>query len=171
MSGALCSGGPVKRAMAADERGCHNGNDGRCPPMARTRLPVQWRAGAHVARRLRRRAVPRTADAGCPEEVTVLMTPLGGLLAQMTGHGQLAGHLIVTPPALMALAAAAVACVIAGILARSARTAQTGAVIPLRSRATALRARSRRTAVVRQRDPDAAGRRRPRAPAASQAAA
>ncbi len=104
----------------------------------------------------------------------MVVTPLGGLLAQLTGHGQFAGHLTVTPSSLMALAAAAVTCVIAGILARAARaaqTARTGAVLPLRSLATALRARSRRTAFMRQRDPDAAGRSRPRAPTASQAAA
>lgn len=96
----------------------------------------------------------------------MLVTPLGSLLAQVSGYG----HLIVTPAGLMALAAAAVACVIAGMLARAAQTAGT-TVIPLRSRATALRARSRRTAFIRQRDPDAAGRSRPRAPTACQAAA
>jgi hypothetical protein len=100
----------------------------------------------------------------------VLVTPLDGLLAQISGYGHLAGHLLGTPAGLMALAAAAVTCVIAGMLARAARAAGT-TVIPLRSRATALRARSRRTAFVRQRDPDAAGRSRPRAPTASQAAA
>jgi hypothetical protein len=101
----------------------------------------------------------------------MLVTPLSGLLAQSAGYGQFAGHLIVTPSGLMALAAAAVTCVIAGILARAARTARTGTVIPLRGRATALRARSRGTAFIRQRDPDAAGRSRPRAPTASHAAA
>jgi hypothetical protein len=104
-------------------------------------------------------------------EVTVLVAPMGGLLAQLTGYGHLAGHLIVAPSSLVALAAAALTCVLAGILARYARTAREVTVIPLRSRATALRAQSRRTAFGRQRDPDAAGRSRPRAPTALPAAA
>jgi Family of unknown function (DUF6412) len=99
----------------------------------------------------------------------MLVTPLGSLLAQVSGYGQLAGHLILTPSGLLAVAAATLTCVIAGMLARAARIP--AAVIPLRSRTTALRARSRRTAFLRQRDPDAAGRSRPRAPTASQAAA
>src|SRR5260370_15852586 len=111
---------------------------------------------------------------GIRREVTMVVTPtplaLGGLLAQLTGFGQFAGHLTVTPSGLMALAAAAVTCVIAGIAARAAHAARTGTVVPLRSLATALRARSRRTAFMRQRDPDAAGRSPPRAPTASQAA-
>ena len=105
-------------------------------------------------------------------EITVLVAPMSGLLAQLTGCSHLAGHLIVTPSSgLMVLAAAALTCALAGIVARAARTARTCTVIPLRSRATALRARSRRTAFLRQRDPDAARRSRPRAPAVSPAAA
>jgi hypothetical protein len=104
-------------------------------------------------------------------EVTVLVAPLGGLLAQLTGYGHVAGHLIVTPSGLMAVAVGALTCVLAGFLARSAWTARKVTIIPLRSRATALRAQSRRTAFLRQRDPDSAGRRRPRAPTALPAAA
>ncbi len=101
----------------------------------------------------------------------MLVAPMGGLLAQLTGYGHFAGHVIGTPSGLMALAAAALTCALAGFLARAARSARTVTVIPLRSRATALRARSRRSAFLRQRDPDAAGRSRPRAPASGPAAA
>ena len=58
-----------------------------------------------------------------------------------------------------------------GLLARRAPLARFVTLIPEGGRTAALRARSLRTAFVRQRDPDAAGRTRPRAPSASPAAA
>ncbi len=105
----------------------------------------------------------------------MLFAAVGGALGQMTGYGHLAGHLIaapsvlLSPAALIMLAAAALTCVLAGFLARGARTGRTLTTVPLRSRAAALRAQSRRTAFLRQRDPGAAGRSRPRAPDASPA--
>ena len=56
----------------------------------------------------------------------MLVAPMGGLLAQLTGYGHFAGHVIGTPSGLMALAAAALTCVLAGFLARAARTARDG---------------------------------------------
>lgn len=68
--------------------------------------------------------------------------------------------------ALMMVAAVALTCLLVGMT-----PVRTIAAILPRAQAAALRAQSRRTAFLRQRDPDAAGRVRPRAPSASPAAA
>lgn len=78
----------------------------------------------------------------------------------------LAVHYPGTSYGVMMLAAVALACVLVGL-----RPARAISVILPHARAAALRAQSRRTAFLRQRDPDAAGRVRPRAPSASPAAA
>ena len=106
----------------------------------------------------------------------MLLAAAGGVFGQLTGFSHLAGPIAMPAglPAssvLIMLATAALTCVLAGLLARAARTATAVTMAPLRGRAAALRAQSRLTAFLRQRDPDAAGRSRPRAPAAGPAAA
>jgi hypothetical protein len=68
------------------------------------------------------------------------------------------------------LAGAMLAAVLA-LLASVARLSRTAGAIPMIRRARRMREKSWRTAFLRQRDPDAAGRARPRAPSAAQAAA
>jgi hypothetical protein len=74
-----------------------------------------------------------------------------------------------------ALSAAILAAVVTGLvvaaLADSVRLARAVTSGPLLSRAAGLRGKSRCAAFLRQRDPDAAGRPRPRAPSAAPAAA
>jgi hypothetical protein len=106
----------------------------------------------------------------------VALTGLGGLPALIAVLAGLAGHALATPaPGLAAaaalLAATVAAGVLAAVLAPSARAARTSAAGPLVSRAAALREKSWCAAFLRQRDPDAPGRARPRAPSAAPAAA
>jgi hypothetical protein len=68
------------------------------------------------------------------------------------------------------LAGAMLAAVVA-LLTSVAGVSRTAAALPLVRRARALREKSWRAAFLRQRDPDAAGRTRPRAPSAAPAAA
>jgi hypothetical protein len=92
---------------------------------------------------------------------------LGGIGAVLGG---IAAHLTaVAPSGLMLLAAAALACVLARFLTRGTRLG-VAATFPS-ARAVTMRAKSRRTAYLRQRDPGAAGRVRPRAPSGCPAAA
>jgi hypothetical protein len=72
---------------------------------------------------------------------------------------------------LMMLAAITLTGMLVALLAQGARIAATAAAIPLGCRAAALRAKSWRAGFLPQRDPDAPGRSRPRAPTASPAAA
>lgn len=97
----------------------------------------------------------------------------------LTGLWQLAGHLFAvlmwadTPQraAVVAVAVLAVAAVaVAGCLAAGA-TPAAAAGLPVARRVAALRDKSWRVAFLRQRDPDARGRSRPRAPTAARAAA
>lgn len=100
------------------------------------------------------------------------VTALGWILALLSGLGWVT--LIPSgPPALAVavLAGAVLAGVLAACLAGRAGLAGLGAAVPLISRAAALREKSWRAAYARQRDPDAAGRPRPRAPSAAPAAA
>ncbi len=99
-----------------------------------------------------------------------------GLPALFTALAQLAGHALATPAPGLAVAAALLATsvavgVLAAVLAPAARAARTSAAGPLVSRAAALREKSWCAAFLRQRDPDAPGRARPRAPSAAPAAA
>ncbi|MCD0485849.1 DUF6412 domain-containing protein [Streptacidiphilus sp. ASG 303] len=72
------------------------------------------------------------------------------------------------PAALAALAAAATLALLAGLVAGVLVTARLlGASAPHAVRDRALRLRARRTAFLPQRDPDARGRSRPRAPSAA----
>jgi hypothetical protein len=68
------------------------------------------------------------------------------------------------------LAGAALAAVLV-LIATVARVSRTAAVLPMQRRTAALRDKSWRVAFLRQRDPGAAGRPRPRAPGAVPAAA
>ena len=108
------------------------------------------------------------------------ITALGSLLAMLAGLLRDLAQLAVGPsgligPTATALAATVLAgAVLAAVLAlltSVAGVSRTAAALPLVRRARALREKSWRAAFLRQRDPDAAGRTRPRAPSAAQAAA
>jgi hypothetical protein len=72
---------------------------------------------------------------------------------------------------LVLLAAVTLTAVLAILLAQGTRIAAAAFAIPLGRRAAALREKSWRVAFLPQRDPDARGRPRPRAPSAGLAAA
>jgi Family of unknown function (DUF6412) len=98
----------------------------------------------------------------------------GSLLAVLAGFLRDLAHLAMTPSLLPALAAAILAgAVFAAVLAllTSVAADSRAAAAPMTRRVSALRDRSWRVAFLRQRDPDAAGRSRPRAPSAAPAAA
>ena len=84
---------------------------------------------------------------------------------------QLAGYAVTSPSGLMALAAIALTSMLVAFLAHGARIAAAVTARPLTGRGVALREKSWSAAFQRQRDPDAAGRPRPRAPSAVPAAA
>jgi hypothetical protein len=105
------------------------------------------------------------------------MTALGGLLAVLAGLLRdlvPSTQLAVSPSALTALAATVLAgamfAAVLALLTSVAGVSRTAAALPLIRRARALREKSWRAAFLRQRDPDAAGRARPRAPSAAPAA-
>ena len=99
----------------------------------------------------------------------------GSLLAVLTGFLRDLAQLAMTPSLLPALAAAilagAVCAAVLALLTSVAGVSRTAAALPLIRRARALREKSWRAAFLRQRDPDAAGRTRARAPSAAPAAA
>jgi hypothetical protein len=106
------------------------------------------------------------------------MTALGGVLAMLAGLLRDLAQLVVSPSgltaltaAVLALSAGAVLVALLALLTSVAGVSRTAAALPVIRRARALRERSKRTAFLRQRDPDAAGRTRPRAPSAAPAAA
>ena len=95
----------------------------------------------------------------------VLGLPLRGLaLAGLVLPGPV-------PSGLLVLAAIALTGILVTPLAHSARVAAAVTAIPQGRRASALREKSWRAGSLPQRDPDAAGRARPRAPTAAPAAA
>jgi hypothetical protein len=101
---------------------------------------------------------------------------LNALVALLAGLWQMTGHGLAVPsgpaaPALTLLAGAVLAAALAACLASAARPGHVSAAIPQISRAAALREKSWRAGYLHQRDPDAAGRPRPRAPSAAPAAA
>jgi len=108
--------------------------------------------------------------------LTGFLTPvLGGLLAMLTGLLHDLIQLAASPSGLTALAGtvlagAMLAAVLALLISVAGRSRKNGTV-PMIRRASALREKSWRAAFLRQRDPDAAGRPRPRAPSAAPAAA
>jgi hypothetical protein len=87
----------------------------------------------------------------------------GGYHAALLASGQ--------SPALVMLAAIGLTGLLVSLLAAGARIAAAATAIPLSRRAAALREKSWCAAFLPQRDPDAAGRARPRAPTAVPAAA
>ena len=110
--------------------------------------------------------------------MAMVMTALGGLLAMLAGLLRdlvPSTQLAVSPSALTALAATVLAgamfAAVLALLTSVAGVSRTAAALPLVRRARALREKSWRAAFLRQRDPDAAGRTRPRAPTAAPAAA
>jgi hypothetical protein len=103
------------------------------------------------------------------------MAALGGLLAMLAGLLRDLAQLAVSPSGLTALTAAVLAgamfAAVLALLTSVAGVSRTAAALPLIRRARALREKSWRAGFLRQRDPDAAGRARPRAPSAAPAAA
>ena len=108
------------------------------------------------------------------------ITALGSLLAMLAGLLRDLAQLATSPSGLIGPAATALAAtVLAGamlaavlaLLTSVAGVSRTAAALPVVRRARALREKSWRAAFLRQRDPDAAGRTRPRAPSAAPAAA
>ena len=103
------------------------------------------------------------------------MTALGSLLAVLAGLVRDLAQLAVSPSGLTALAATvlagAVLAAAAALVTSVAGVSGATAARPLIRRARALQEKSWRAAFLRLRDPDAAGRARPRAPSAAQAAA
>ena len=98
---------------------------------------------------------------------------LVGALTQLAGFWQVTTHVATSPSAsgLMALAAVAVTGMLVAFLAHGGKIAAAVTSRPLTGRAAALREKSWSAAFQRLRDPDAAGRTRPRAPSAVPAAA
>jgi alpha-beta hydrolase superfamily lysophospholipase len=94
-----------------------------------------------------------------------MVTVFGSLLAMLAGLlgdlAQLAGAVLAGSMLAMVLA----------LLSSVASLSQASAALPLIRRVSALREKSWRAAFLRQRDPDAAGRSRPRAPSAAPVAA
>ena len=106
------------------------------------------------------------------------MTALGSLLAMLAGLLRDVTQLAVGPSGFTALAvvggailAGAMLAAVLALLTSVASLSRATAALPMIRRATALREKSWRAAFLRQRDPDAAGRSRPRAPSAAPAAA
>ena len=104
------------------------------------------------------------------------LTGLASLPAVFTTVAQLAWHALAAPTPGQAVAAAQLATteavgVQAAVQAPAARATRVPAAGPLVSRAAALREKSWCAAFLRQRDPDAPGRARPRAPSGAPAAA
>ena len=103
------------------------------------------------------------------------MPMLGGVLAVLTGLLRDLTQLAASPSGLTALAAAVLAgamfAAVLALLTSVASLSRTTAAHPMIRRASALREKSWRAAFSRQRDPDAAGRSRPRAPSAALAVA
>ena len=100
-------------------------------------------------------------------------------LALITFLGHVTGLIFVgpaSPAGLTILSAAVLAAVLTGLvtvtvtIAAGARIAQAVTAAPLRGRAAGLQEKSWSAAFLRQCDPDAAGRPRPRAPSAAPAA-
>jgi hypothetical protein len=103
-----------------------------------------------------------------------VIATLGSVLSVLTGHATWPGFALVpdgNATVLVALAAATLTCLLVGLLAQGARLAAAVTAVPLTSGAAALREKSWRAGFIRQRDPDAPGRARPRAPTVGPAAA
>jgi len=99
------------------------------------------------------------------------------VLSALAWLWQVAGHLLAvlmwadTPQRVAVLTLAVLAVAVVGSLAVGASLAGAAAGLPVLRHLTALREKSWRVTFQRQRDPDARGRTRPRAPSAAPAAA
>jgi hypothetical protein len=91
--------------------------------------------------------------------------------APLAAWWQLAGHPPATPASALAIAAVALVATLLAVVAHARLTRSVIPAGPLLRRAVALRRKSWGAVYQRQRDPDAAGRARPRAPSAVPAAA
>ena len=105
-----------------------------------------------------------------------MLTGLLGFLALLADLWHGTEHVLLAPSGLSAaaltvLAGAVLAGALAACLASGASLGRLSAAVPLIRRAAALREKSWCAAFLPQRDPDAAGRPRPRAPSAAPAAA
>jgi hypothetical protein len=107
--------------------------------------------------------------------MAMAMTALGSVLAMLAGLLRDVAQLAMSPSGLTALAATVLAgamfAAVLALLTSVAAVSRTAAALPLIRHARALREKSWRAAFLRQRDPDAAGRTRARAPSAAPAAA
>ena len=106
----------------------------------------------------------------------MVLTWLLSVLAPLADLARVTSHLLLAPASLSAvvltvLAGAILAGTLAACLASGAVLGRLSTAVPLIRRAAALREKSWRAAFLPQRDPDAAGRPRPRAPSAAPAAA
>lgn len=103
------------------------------------------------------------------------MTALGSLLAMLAALLHDLAQFAASPSGLTALAGAvlagAVFAAVLTLLSSVAGMSGAAGLVPVTRRASALREKSWRAAFLRQRDPDAPGRSRPRAPSAALAAA
>ena len=104
------------------------------------------------------------------------LTVLSSVLTLLADLTRAAGHALAAPSgpsalAVTVLAGAVLAGALAVCLASAASLGRLSAATPLISRDAALREKSWRAGYLQQRDPDAAGRPRPRAPSAAPAAA
>jgi hypothetical protein len=116
----------------------------------------------------------RTFPASQPGAEVNVIAMLGGVLPALTGHATWQAFTLVPdgkPAGLMALAAVTLTCLLVALLAQGARLAAAVTAAPQRSGVAALREKSWRAGFISQRDPDAPGRARPRAPTAGPAAA
>jgi Family of unknown function (DUF6412) len=110
-----------------------------------------------------------SALSGVPAALAATLAPLASLWQE-------ASHVVLAPSSLAAvavtvLAGAVLAGALAACLASGTSLGRSSIAVPLVRRAAALRAKSWRAAFLPQRDPDAAGRPRPRAPSMAPAAA
>ncbi len=108
--------------------------------------------------------------------IAAVLTALSPVLSLLAGLWQVTGHLVLAPsglagPGVTVLAVTVLAGALAMGLASAARLSRMTDAVPLIRRSAALREKSWRAGFGRQRDPDAAGRPRPRAPSAGPAAA
>src|SRR5262249_62202218 len=118
----------------------------------------------------------RCAAVGLVAELPVVLRGWLRAPAPRADGAREASHLLFPPASLSAvavtvLAGALLAGALAACVASGAGSGRVSAAVPLIRRAAALRAKSWRAAFLPQRDPDAAGRPRPRAPSAAPAAA
>jgi hypothetical protein len=136
---------------------------------SRPTIQAITRAGVRWACTGRGPSQPRGPGA----EVNVIAM-LGGVLSALTGHASWQAFALLPdgkPGGLMALAAVTLTCLLVALLAQGARLAAAVTAVPQRSGVAALREKSWRAGFISQRDPDAPGRARPRAPTAGPAAA